>query len=448
MKIKKSRKTLLVNCIFVLGLCLSLVLGVVIATLINNRDNDNNDSNPATESFVNVSNVSELSSLATSVNSGETNYAIINLTSDIVLEEGSWTPMGTADHPFEGIILGNGYKISGVTDALFYIVNDATITNLNIEANGVMENRSVLMNQINGNVYLRNVNISGDVKCNGVYAYYATRSSVVNIVDCTNNANNYNDDTISGNSAGGFMAYSYGITNITGCTNNGNITTTISTNGAKAAGFIAVNNYKQATFTNCVNNGNIKIEGIEEMYAGGFCGWINSSSQVDFENCVNNGNIYGERNECTGNTSVAVGGLVGTYWTANGTLKNVTNNGNVTAINNASIRSAHAGGLIGIANPDANVTIEGAVINCAIYSELSNEANTTHNEDVGGLIGHCNTATILIKSATISENTTITAKNVNTPNLDALLGYVIRGTITVEAFENNSGVVTRYTVSE
>ncbi len=61
-----------------------------------------------------ISSAAELTLLANCVNGG-TSYSgsYFQQTSDILLE-GSWTPIGTQEHPFSGTYLGQSYKISGL----------------------------------------------------------------------------------------------------------------------------------------------------------------------------------------------------------------------------------------------------------------------------------------------------------------------------------------------
>ncbi len=59
----------------------------------------------------------ELKKLAEEVNAGGNYFGyIVTLTDDINLTEiEEWTPIGTEEHPFEGIFEGNYHKIDGIT---------------------------------------------------------------------------------------------------------------------------------------------------------------------------------------------------------------------------------------------------------------------------------------------------------------------------------------------
>lgn len=95
-----------------------------------------------------IESAADLASVAAKVNNGETGYASANyyLNANIDLEASSWTPIGTAKHPFRGNFFGNDHTISNVhinnltaptnTDSgigLFGTVNGGTISDLAIE---------------------------------------------------------------------------------------------------------------------------------------------------------------------------------------------------------------------------------------------------------------------------------------------------------------------------
>lgn len=71
---------------------------------------------PASAQDVLIGTESELREFASDVNSG-TNYSgqTICLTTNITLQEGAWTPIGTSDHPFNGHFEGWGHVISGLS---------------------------------------------------------------------------------------------------------------------------------------------------------------------------------------------------------------------------------------------------------------------------------------------------------------------------------------------
>lgn len=97
-----------------------------------------------------IETAADLSSVAYNVNNGVGEYASANyyLKKDIDLEASSWTPIGTAEHPFTGNFFGNDHTISNVhinnltaptnTDSgigLFGTVNKGTISDLAVAGN-------------------------------------------------------------------------------------------------------------------------------------------------------------------------------------------------------------------------------------------------------------------------------------------------------------------------
>ena len=63
-----------------------------------------------------INSATDLASVAAKVNNGETGYASANyyLAADIDLGASSWTPIGTASHPFSGNFFGGDHTISNV----------------------------------------------------------------------------------------------------------------------------------------------------------------------------------------------------------------------------------------------------------------------------------------------------------------------------------------------
>ena len=62
-----------------------------------------------------ISSVEELREISDEVNGGNSfEETLIKLTKDIDLNNENWTPIGTEEHPFEGLFEGNYHKIDGI----------------------------------------------------------------------------------------------------------------------------------------------------------------------------------------------------------------------------------------------------------------------------------------------------------------------------------------------
>lgn len=79
------------------------------------------------------------------------------ITGDINVS-GDWTPIGTADTPFNGLIFGNGYTVSGLNNT-FIDVNNGSVSHLTVEGNVAADNSGLVAN--------RNDSYIGHVMCNG-----------------------------------------------------------------------------------------------------------------------------------------------------------------------------------------------------------------------------------------------------------------------------------------
>lgn len=107
---------------------------------------------PVSAQDVLIDSESKLRAFATSVNSGTTNYSgqTICLTTNITLELGAWTPIGTSGHPFNGHFEGWGHTISGVSisasesdyQGLFGYVDGGSIHDIAVTGSGSVTGRN------------------------------------------------------------------------------------------------------------------------------------------------------------------------------------------------------------------------------------------------------------------------------------------------------------------
>ena len=196
----------------------------------------------------------------------------------------SWTPIGSADIVYTGILDGANKTISGlyfngsVEYVGFFAYMGGTVKNLNIT-----------------NVYFSNT-----VSTSNVTAY-----------------------------VGGFAAYSTGSFN--NCSFNGTIISNVDYVGY--AGGISA--YSQGDFADCVNNGTIISNTTNQR---GWAGGVVGCSEGDIENCLNTGSVSG-----TIETYADIGGIVGEAY---GEIVNSTNAGVVSGKSFSNSRVGGIAGLI------------------------------------------------------------------------------------------------------
>ncbi len=314
------------------------------------------------------------------------------LTGNIQLS-GEWNSIGGTDEGqgFSGTFDGDGYTISGLTAVLFAGLGDgATVKDLTLD---------VTIDEEAGTDAAALALVSYDITVSGVTV----------------------QGSVSGGGSGGcagFIVRACGDTVMEDCVNEASI----EGKDRKAAGFISSTGTGDAatvTISNCVNNGTVTAYQTEnvnetayEVYAAGFIAWNGRSGlEVTIEDCVNNAAITGTRTRHAEDSStVAVGGIIGTCWSGSPetTLVNVTNNGAVTAENQAEGHNVHAGGIVGMCNPSAVTTFENVVSNGSVTGRITNGSNTSGVANVGGIVGQQNGATVYILSATITDNAVLT----------------------------------------
>ena len=279
--------------------------------------------------------------------------AYFELKNTIDISANEWTPVGTEDKPFTGVINGcgntiNGLKITKLQNSLQYygFIGKATL----------------------GRIYditFSDINISLPVIHNTIYVGgvigYNAGAEISNVI--TNGAIAIaNHSSVHNSYAGGIIGYSL-IDKVQNSTNNASVI------AKTAAGGIL--GYKEITvetnwFTGNLNNG--EISGAE--YAGGIIGEGIFCFAI---NCKNTGNITGTK---------YVGGLFGKA-TDMAIIEKSYNTGVITKNSKSSNQHDTAGGLIGSVTLTQNYEIPTSITNSY------NQGNIISDQTAGGIIGSC-----------------------------------------------------------
>lgn len=211
----------------------------------------------------------QLALLAKNVNNGTTyNGVYFQLTTNISLNNRSWTSIGSGSSTFAGNFDGNGMVISGLNNTSGY--------------GGLFGNNSGT---------IQNVNVSGSSSGTTNTAGIAASNSGM-IANCVSSV------AVNGNGvSGGIVAYSTGT--IQGCRNQGTVTST----GEYVGGICG----KSVAGTFRGNKNTASVNGSD--YVGGICGGYDLTSSDNeshgFENCNNSGTLSGTA------ISNGIGGIVG-----------------------------------------------------------------------------------------------------------------------------------------
>lgn len=197
-------------------------------------------------STVYISNAVQLNELARFVNSGK-NYdsALIYFSKDIDLKGFTYTPIGTTEHPFTGMVYGQEHRIKNMSTSgtgLFGVVGQCQIFNIIIDGSCSINSTA---NGVAGLV--GSVQSTSGKTCN------------VGIWNCGNEANIYT----TGNNAGGIL------------------------------GAVNDNDNTAVTIYNCYNAGNISGNG----KSAAICGY--ARMHTTFDNCWNSGTISGVTDKMT-----------------------------------------------------------------------------------------------------------------------------------------------------
>ena len=120
------------------------------------------------ENAIYIDTAADLKAFRDSVNAGTFAGGTVVLTADINLNNEAWTPIGTAEHPFEGTFDGQGHKITGLTNK-----SDATSFGLFEKVKGtvVIKNFELTVNavaadDVNSEGWAGVVGLSNGATCN------------------------------------------------------------------------------------------------------------------------------------------------------------------------------------------------------------------------------------------------------------------------------------------
>ena len=274
---------------------------------------------------------------------GATASSSYKLAKSFDLDSLIWTPIGSVEHPFEGVFDGAGHTIKGLfinTDlgyqGLFGYLLEGTVKNINILDGNITAGNVMINNDFNGGIvgYNNNGTIDG--------------CTVAGLL--TNNSNNF----------GGIAGYMKGTNSkIVNCENKASI---ISTFGCRVGGIVGF--ALDGVVDQCRNTGS--FDSGESYYTGGIAGQTSKSSIL---NCSNIGNINGQLN---------VGGVVGVS-APQSLITNCYNTGNVEGytIMGENFGSS-MGGIVG-----ANV---GTISNCYNAGTITSLSAVEGNY-IGGIVG-------------------------------------------------------------
>jgi hypothetical protein len=282
------------------------------------------------------------------------------LTGDLTLS--SWTPIGTPEAPFSGVIDGNSKTITVQSFA------DAALLEKN---------------------YL------------GIFGYVKGASSTskagVKDLTITSSINDTSTMTAAGQAVGLFAGYTENTT-ITGITITGSLT--FSTGKTVYAGGIAGIAQGGTTITDCTGGvaldakggtGGALVSGLAVFnYVGGFVGIFKDG--VNITNCHNTGNVTSYCTDVTG-SQVYAGGIAGgsnyAMSTAyHGSIEDCSYSGTVHA--KATGSWTYAGGIAGTIVGDGDGTLQNTtrILRCSVTGTVSIEDTGSGWPYVGGIVGY------------------------------------------------------------
>lgn len=191
-----------------------------------------------------------------------------------------WTPVGTADVPFQGVFDGNGFKIDGICISaksttymgLFGVADDCTLSNLYL-MNSYMNSTFTASGHTEAGSFVG----SGDGSFNNLYT---------NAIICAKKTR-----------VGGIMGStpSSAICTITNCWFDGNIIWTGSGTQAVCAGILGAHLFGTVDMNNCLFTGEINATTTSssafDARVAGVVGTLNASLTSTMTNCLSAGTI-------------------------------------------------------------------------------------------------------------------------------------------------------------
>ena len=321
-----------------------------------------------------ISNEESFKNFRDSVNGGENfENTLVKLSSDLDLSGDTWTPIGTAEHPFKGVFNGNGHKIENLklvkteetkeNDGFYYIglfgINEGIIKNIGIKSGSI---DSTL-----------------DNKCTvGIIA----GKSFGKIEECYNKIDITCNDSLY--AFGGIVGSIQKSGSVSKCYNEGSLTLGSDDNNCHLAGGIVGNggNSEGGGIYQCYNLGNIKCYqfSTKESLVGGICG-IGRRSLVS---CYNMGDITLIDKTVTEHEKAICGGILGADWDESDSfeMQSCYNIGKVELETTESCKQKLKGSLIGCYNNNVNRLKNNF---CYIYENLNATGNKETLEGVTSL---------------------------------------------------------------
>ncbi|MGI6084951.1 MAG: InlB B-repeat-containing protein [Acetivibrionales bacterium] len=239
--------------------------------------------------IVTISDEAELRAFAADVNVGNSySGKTVVLTNDIALTE-EWTPIGTVDHPFEGVFDGSGYTVSGLfigssespdttntAAGLFGLCSQASIKNVivRVEIFSNNENPACSIGALVGYSQggsIQNCRAEGSITCyNGMFGGIVGTKTNSLVQNCSASVNVTCGDGTS--YAGGLVGFNAG--NILNCYATGSVT---GGNSTYIGGVAGANSY--GTIRDCYAISDLKTGngGIIGGIAAGNSGEISNS---------------------------------------------------------------------------------------------------------------------------------------------------------------------------
>lgn len=310
----------------------------------------------------------------------------LNLTSWIAENSPSqgWLPIGVESAPFQGVLLGNGKTISGLSInrpttqfvGFFGYMTGATIQDLTIEGTSIVGAgySGGLAGIMTDGTTVSNCHVAIEVTCSanniGGFAGRARNSTITN--------SSYNGDVSGNEAAGSFLGTNQG-SSLSDIASVGNVI------GTKYVGGVSGLCNETVSLINCKHTGN--VNGQEDT--GGIIGRVGNDCVATLTSCASKGTIT--------NTGDNTGGIVGLVYSAKITgMESCSHFGDITGQN-------YIGGLVGqfengdtptliIHNPynsgwhfydtiEKGLDSESFINNCVVTG------NIFGNNYVGGLVG-------------------------------------------------------------
>lgn len=269
-----------------------------------------------------------------------------------------WQPIGISTDAFQGILDGNGKKITGLMikrSSTSYVgffgnLSGATIKNLTIAGTSIEGKSSTgglsgdMSSTTISNCHVNITSLKGTQYVGGLVGGNASGTSSIS----SSSVNvNINGTSFIGKLVGSVV----GALNVSGCDATGEVSS-----GSRTGGFIGyIDNGATATLNNCESNGNITAS----SSVGGFVG--HSLGSVSLTSCSSTGDIKG--------TSSYVGGAIG--YCVKATITKCSSVGDIKG-------TTHVGGLVGYKKDS---------LQKLVVSNSFALGDVTGTEDVGGITG-------------------------------------------------------------